>query len=134
MTKKGYVVEYRPNHPFCQRGGWILQHRLVMEDCLGRFLKKEEVVHHINGIKNDNRIENLELFANHSEHLKFELSKPEAKQRLRMHGYLRVQSDETKEKCRIAKLGNKHCVGRFVSEETKKKISEGIRRHYAAAY
>ena len=37
---------------------------------MGRFLTKEEVVHHINGIKSDNRIENLQLFSNHGEHIK----------------------------------------------------------------
>jgi len=41
-----------------------------MEEKLGRYLTKKEVVHHINRITDDNRIENLMLFANSLEHLK----------------------------------------------------------------
>jgi hypothetical protein len=69
--KKGYVFIYLPNHPSKNGGGYVPEHRLVMEKHLGRYLKPEEVVHHINGIKDDNRIENLMLFINDSAHWKF---------------------------------------------------------------
>jgi hypothetical protein len=50
------------NHPLAHSTGWILEHRLVMEQTLGRFLSKRERVHHRNGIRDDNRPENLELW------------------------------------------------------------------------
>lgn len=51
-------------------GKRILYHRYIMEQYLGRQLTKDERIHHINGIKTDNRIENLELIKNQSEHMK----------------------------------------------------------------
>ncbi|MFZ5559294.1 MAG: HNH endonuclease [Patescibacteria group bacterium] len=65
----GYVLIYQPNHPFRSHNNCIRESRLVMEKKIRRYLKPEEVIHHINGIKDDNRIENLELFSTHKEHL-----------------------------------------------------------------
>ena len=71
-TLRGYILVYCPNHPFKVGGNYILEHRLIMETHIGRVLLPTEVVHHINGIKDDNRIENLMLFSSHSEHRKYE--------------------------------------------------------------
>lgn len=65
--KNGYKLVCIPEHPRAGKDGCVMEHRLVMEKYLGRFLETNEVVHHINGIKNDNRIENLELML-HGEH------------------------------------------------------------------
>lgn len=67
---KGYVMIYSPNHPFKNANNCVLEHRLVMEQHIGRYLTPEEVVHHKNHIKSDNRIENLELFPSNYEHMK----------------------------------------------------------------
>lgn len=60
--KDGYVMVHKPEHPAARRGGYVLEHRLVMEQLLGRYLLPRENVHHRNGIRDDNRPENLELW------------------------------------------------------------------------
>lgn len=64
--KDGYVIVYSPRHPYAYRD-FVLEHRLVMEACVGRYLEPHELVHHINGVKDDNRLENLKL-ESHSTH------------------------------------------------------------------
>jgi hypothetical protein len=59
-NKRGYIMTYNPDHPL-NLNKYVLKHRAVMEKHLGRYLDREECVHHVNGIKDDNRIENLML-------------------------------------------------------------------------
>lgn len=59
IEKRGYVFIYTPRHPHKTEGPYVKRSRLIMEKKLGRYLKSTEIVHHINGIRNDDRPENL---------------------------------------------------------------------------
>jgi hypothetical protein len=63
----GYVITFKPEHPNCKSDGYVMEHRVIMAAHLGRPLRDDEVVHHKNGIKSDNRLENLQLL-NPSQH------------------------------------------------------------------
>lgn len=63
----GYVRIYKPDHPNSVQGS-VFEHTLIAEKKIGRYLTKDEVVHHINGKKDDNRPENLEV-CKRSEHV-----------------------------------------------------------------
>lgn len=66
IDDKGYVRILTPDHPKNIRG-YAYEHRLVVEKYLNRYLESWETVHHINEIKEDNRLDNLFL-CSHSEH------------------------------------------------------------------
>ena len=66
-SKDGYILIKNTDHPYKGKNGYVLEHRLVMEEFLGRYLLPEEVIHH-EGEKDDNRIEMLMLFENDSKH------------------------------------------------------------------
>ena len=76
---QGYIFIFSPNHPFRDCRNYVKRSHLVMEKILGRYLQPTEQIHHkgikypINSVENkqDDRIENLQLFVNASEHTKF---------------------------------------------------------------
>jgi len=67
----GYMYVKCLGHPDATKDGYVYEHRLVMEEALGRLLRSTERVHHKNGNTLDNRTENLELFSDTGEHVRY---------------------------------------------------------------
>jgi RNA recognition motif-containing protein len=84
FCRNGYVRIYSPDHPNTDATNNVYEHRLVMEEHLGRYLTIEEIVHHSDGNKSNNVIENLILFSSNSEHTAY-------------HNRLRAQNGEQPE-------------------------------------
>jgi transposase len=72
ITHNGYKLIKAKDHPFADSKGYVREHRLVMEEKLGRFLTPDEIVHHIDENKLNNAPENLEVMskAEHCRHHK----------------------------------------------------------------
>jgi hypothetical protein len=130
-TKEGYVQILSHKHPFKDNHGYVLEHRLIMEKHLGRYLTENEIVHHINMIKNDNKISNLQL-TTIKEHVSILHPRKQSKYgpfesianpfkcfkiRKNLSGYRGVHWDSTKKKFRASiKTENKHKhLGDFVN-------------------
>jgi hypothetical protein len=109
ISAGGYVSILKPEHPFADVNGRIKEERLVMETFLGRYLKKEEIVHHINHNKQDNRPENLQIVSS-LEHGKIHHT---GNQHALGYKFTKEQSDNL----------SKAKKGHLVSEETRNKIS-----------
>jgi hypothetical protein len=65
-----YIFAKIPMHPNAVEHGYVLEHRIVMENHLNRLLKDDEIIHHINENTKDNRLENLQLMKR-EEHKQF---------------------------------------------------------------
>ena len=97
-TINEYVYIKVPEHPNANVNGYVAEHRLILEYKIGRLMNKNEHAHHINGIKYDNRPENLEL--------------QDSKKHIGFHSSLRIHSEETKNKIKES-LRNSWKEGKF---------------------
>lgn len=96
-THKGYVFVRVEGHPF-SNNGFVKQHRLVMEQYLGRYLDPSEIVHHSNSIRSDNRIENLQLMTekeHNTFHAKRRMPSMKTRQKFRENLLKRYQKIES---------------------------------------
>ena len=59
----GYILLYKPEHPLSNKVGYLVEHRFIASEKWGSEAVKDNCVHHINGIKTDNRIENLKILS-----------------------------------------------------------------------
>lgn len=92
----GYILVKAPGHPHATASGYVRQHRLVMEQQLGRYLEPGEVVDHKNRDRSDNDPGNLQLFASNADHLRDNMTgsknlAPEERERQRLEAVRRAR-------------------------------------------
>lgn len=130
VSKGDYNYAIVRDHPYASKYGYVLYHRIVVENFFGRLLEKDEIVHHINGDKKDNRIENLEVM--------------KAKDHAALHGkerkkkFARIKCPNCKKEF-VTRLNNtfisrkclyttcsRHCNGKFSTYLIKNRDSEEV--------
>jgi|SRR5699024_3242500 len=113
MDGDGYVIVRKPNHPNANNN-YVREHRLVMEKHLRRMLRPDEIIHHKNKVKTDNRIENLELLT--------------AQHHRRLHNTLDKKGVRKYNVKEIEKLYSQGFSGRYIAKQL------GIGKSTVASY
>lgn len=81
LASTGYVLLRLPGHHLADVRGYVYEHRLIAEQKLGRRLMKGEISHHVNGIKTDNRPENIEIVESRFAHMTHHRKRESGRQR-----------------------------------------------------
>ena len=71
IEREGYIWVKIPKHPLANKNGYYQEHRLIVEEKIGRLLESTEVVHHLDENKTNNDIDNLMIFKSHGKHASF---------------------------------------------------------------
>ena len=71
VLKNGTIRHWIPGHPNADCGGYVFEHRLIMEHEIGRYLEPQEVVHHKDRDGSNNNPKNLRLYATNGKHCSF---------------------------------------------------------------
>lgn len=114
---------------------WILKSRYLMEQKLGRSLFPFELVHHINCIKDDDRIENLQIVSRKEHtilHHKGKIISDDVKNKISESKKGMKLSEEHKQKVSKSLIGNTRALGKKHVEETKNKMSKSLKGHFVS--
>ena len=126
-TPEGYLLVWCPRYPRHKGKGHVYEHRLVMAIHLGRVLDSTECVHHRNGIRDDNRIENLELRSN-SRHMRLHMDmRPLEEKRAAAQGLVCYAKSRRLERTSVSCACG--CGQTFVTPDNKGRVHKFIQGH-----
>lgn len=114
---EGYVLLKIPTHPYAHSNGYVFEHRVMFESVIDAYLADDVIIHHINGVKDDNRFSNLQMM-DRGYHTK-------------VHHKGSKRSKETRRRNSIATIklgwvGKKHPMYKDVDDQLKELYMQGV--------